>query len=430
VTLRFCVAALLLLPAAAFAQGNAGPFGGLFGRTPERIGQEFTAVEFRTGVAGQFEDAVFVDERIAVDTVPQSGYTAGVNTGLVFERQSDRLMFRANGAATYQEFYRGPVFGATTYDAGLAARGNVTTRLQLEGQARYLRSPYFRLVPSYQAAGPAVPIPGDPFLVRLLVNDSYDVTGGFFSQYAKHSSLRASVSQRETRFNQGRANSFDVLRAEAHWQRQLNRSFALRAGYGREHIVQSAFPDDEFVHELLDIGVDFSRQLPLSRRTAIGFNTQTSIIKRPLTGRRYRVNGNVTLSKYFGRTGHASASLSRNTEFLPGFLEPMLSDAANGSLTGMPSPRTEWLTTISVGQGRFGFDSHEEFLTAHFSSRFNYALTPKFGVYAQYAVYHYQLPPTQMSVAVLGQVSRQTVTFGINTWIPIINRVRAPRDPE
>jgi hypothetical protein len=430
VILRFCVAALLLLPAAATAQGNPGPFGGLFGRTPERTGVDFTAVEFRTGVAGQFDDAVFVDERVAADTVPQNGYTAGVNTGLVFERQSDRFMFRANGGATYQEFYRSPVFGATTYDAGLAVRGNVTTRLQLEGQARYLRSPYFRLAPSYQAAGPAVAIPGDPFHVRLLVNDSYDVTAGFFSQYAKHSSLRASVSQRETRFNQARANSFDVLRAEAHWQRQLNRSVALRAGYGRERIVQSAFPDDEFVHELLDIGVDFARQLPLSRRTTIGFNTQTSIIKRPLTGRRYRVNGNVMLSKYFGRTGHASASLSRSTEFLPGFLEPMLSDAANGSLSGMPSPRTEWLTTISVGNGRFGFDSPEKFLTAHFSSRFNYAMTPKLGVYAQYAVYHYQLPPTPMSVAVLGQVSRQAITFGINTWIPIVNRVRAPRDPE
>lgn len=428
--IRLCVAALLLLPSAAFAQGNPGPFGGLFGRTPERTGREFTAVELRTAVDGQYDDVVFADDVVPADNVPQSGYTAGVNAALVAERQSDRFMFRASGGATYQEFYQSPVYGATTYDGAMAVRGNVTTRLQLEGQARVMRSPFFRLVPSFQVAGPAVVIPADPFIMRLLVNDSYDVGGGFISNYARHSSLRASVSQRVIRFAQGRGNSFDMFKVEGHWKRQLNRSVAVRAGYGRERVLQSAFPDAEFIHELLDVGIDFARQLSISQRTSIGFNTQTSIITQPLTGRRYRLNGNVTLSKYFARTGHLTAGLSRNTEFVPLFREPLNTDAFSGSLGGMPSKRTEWLTNVSVGQGRFGFDNPDRFLTTHLTSRLSFALTPKFGLYGQYALYYFDVPRTPTAVPLLGQVSRQALTIGISTWIPILNRVRAPRDSE
>ena len=48
-------AVLLAAPVAAGAQGGlAGPFGGLFGRAPERTHKEFTAVEFRTAVGGQY----------------------------------------------------------------------------------------------------------------------------------------------------------------------------------------------------------------------------------------------------------------------------------------------------------------------------------------------------------------------------------------
>jgi hypothetical protein len=430
VNIRLCVAALLLLPQAALAQGNPGPFGGLFGRTPERIGVEFTSVEFRTAVDGQYDDVVFAGETVPADDLPKSGYTAGVNAGLSFQRQSDRLMFRTQAGATYQEFYRAPVFGATTYNGLVAVSGRVTTRLRLEGQARAMRSPFYRLVPSFQVAGPAVAIPGDPFIVRMLVNDSYDVTGGFVSNYAKHSSLSASVSQREMRFDGGRGNNFDAFMVQGHWKRQLNRSLALRAGYGRERILQSAFPDAEYVHEMIDLGVDFARQLSVAPRTSIGFATQTSVVKRPITGRRYRLNGRVSLSKYFGRTGHATASASRNTEFLPLLLEPLNSDAVHASLGGMPSKRTEWQNNASFGLGRFGFENTERFLTTHFTSRLSFALTQKFGLYGQYTLYYFKLPPTQTGVPLLGQVSRQAFTVGISTWIPIVYKVRTPRDPE
>lgn len=426
---RVAVAVLLLLPSAAFAQGNPGPFGGLFGRTPERTGRQFTALEFRTSVGGQYDDAVFLDDELPPEDVPKSGFTSGGNLGLAFQRQSDRLTLTASGGATYQEFYQSRTFGATTYNATTAMRASLATRFDVEAQARYLRSPFFRLMPSFHSAAPAVVIPGDNGIVRLLENHNYDVGIGFTSRYAKHSTLSAVVSHRETKFSEG--GKFTVLSAEGRWRRQLGRSLALNAGYGRERILNGAFQDTGIVHELVNLGVDFSKQLSLSQRTSLAFTTQTSIVKRPITGRRYRLNGSVAFAKLFGKTGNATLSLARTTEFLPGFIEPMLSDAVAGSISGLLSRRTEWFSNISVGQGQFGFEHPGKFVNGQATSRLNYALTSKFGVFAQYAVYYYKLPQTPTSIVILNsQVSRQSFTVGFNTWIPIINNVRTPRDPE
>jgi hypothetical protein len=430
VILRFCVAALLLLPAAAFAQGDPGPFGGLFGRTPERTGNEFTAIDFRSAFAAQYDDALLVDESLPDDEVPRSGYTSGVNTGLVFERQSDRLLLRAQGGATYQEYYRQPVFGATSYDAGVLFRAEPATRFHLQGQAGYHRSPFFRMVSGAQAFDSPVITPSDPASVRLIRNQSYDVSGGFVSQYSKRSSLTVTATQRQARYGDTDRNAFSVLGMEARWRRQLSRSLAVHAGYGRERYRHSSLPDELFLYELVDIGVDFNRQLSVSRRTGLSFSTETAAVKRPLTGRRYRLNGHANLTTHFGRTWRASAGVSRNTEFLPGFFEPLFTDAVTGMVRGMFSKRAEWMTTVSAGKGTFGFDTDGRYATGHTLSRLNLAITRRVGLFVEHSIYYHKLPPTPTAFVMPGQLSRQAFAVGFNTWIPILNKVRAPRDPE
>jgi hypothetical protein len=430
VILRFCVAALLLLPAAAFAQGDPGPFDGLFGRTPARTGNEFTAIDFRSAFAGQYDDALLIDESLPEDEVPRSGATSGVNTGLVFERQSDRLLFRGQAGATYQEYYRKPVFGATSYDAGLQFRAEPATRFHLLGQGGFYRSPFFRMVPGVPAFGSAAITPSDPSSVRLIRNQSYDVSGGFVSQYSKRSSLTFTATQRETRYADTEPNTFSLVGMEARWRRQMTRSFAVHAAYGRERHRHSSMADDLFLYELVDIGVDFNRQLSVSRRTSLALSTDTSAIKRPLTGRRYRLNGDATLTTHFGRTWRASAGVRRHTEFLPGFFEPLFSDGVTGMVGGMFSKRAGWMTTISAGKGRFGFDNDGRYATGHTLSRLNVAITRRLGLFAEYSIYYHKLPPTPTAFVMPDQLSRQSFAVGFNTWIPILNKVRAPRDPE
>jgi hypothetical protein len=98
---------------------------------------------------------------------------------------------------------------------------------------------------------------------------------------------------------------------------------------------------------------------------------------------------------------------------------------------GMFSPRTQWTTTISAGKGRFGFDEGPPYTTGHAMSRLHWAMTRRLGIFAEYSAYYHKLPQAPVRlVALPGQLSRQTFAVGINTWIPILNKVRAPRDPE
>jgi hypothetical protein len=418
------------MPAAAVAQGDPGPFGGLFGRTPARTGNEFTAIDFRSAFAGQYDDALLIDESLPEDDVARSGYTSGVNTGLVAERQSDRLRVRAQGGATYQEYYRQPVFGATSYDAALLFHAEPATRFHVQGQAGYHRSPFFRMMSGVSAFASPVITPSDSYSVRLLTNQSYDVGGGFVSKYSKHSSLSVTARQQDTRFGDTGRNTFNVLGMEARWRRQMNRSFAVHASYGRERYRHSSLADELFLYELVDIGVDFNRQLSVSRRTTLAFSTETAALKRPLTGRRYRLNGHAKLTTHFGRTWRASAGVSRNTEFLPGFFEPSFTHTVTGTVDGMFSKRAEWMTTIAAGRGTFGFDNDGRYATGHTLSRLNVAITRRLGFFAEYSIYYYKVPSTPTAFVMPGQLSRQAVAVGFNTWIPILNKVRAPRDPE
>lgn len=420
---------LLLVPAAAGAQGLAGPFGGLFGRTPERTNKAFTAIEFRSAVGGQYDDAL-VDDSTPAGLTPKSGSTGGANAGLGFEQRSDRLRLSAYGSGTHQRFYRTPAFGATSYDAGGLVLAKMSTRLSLEGSGTYRRSPFYHLLPA--ASGglpqPEVLVPGDPFAAGQLANDTAEGTIGFSSPYTRRSTLSASVSRRATRFFNQPLNNFELWGAKGMWTRKLTRDLAARIGYGREEI-QQAVVGGHFIHEVFDVGIDLARELSLARRTALTFTTQTSVIRETGGERRYRLNGGLGVTRMFRRTWAATVSATRNTEFLPGFLEPIFSDGVSGKVSGMFADRIEWSAALGASRGQVGFEALDDFVTYTGSSRLSAGVTRHLGVYAEYSYYHYDLPPGSTAIVLLPQMSRQSVSVGLSAYVPIFTKVRQPRDP-
>lgn len=419
---------LVLSPALAGAQGLAGPFGGLFGRTPERTNKEFTAVEFRTAVGGQYDDAI-ADDSLAALT-PKSGSTGGVNAGLSFERRSDRLRFNLYGAGTHQQFFREPAFGATSYDGGGLVLAKVATRLSLEGSGTYRRSPFFHLLPAASGALPLpeVLVPADAFSARRLDNDTVEGVVGFSSPYTKRSTLSASVSRRATRFFNQPDDNFELWGARGMWSRKMTRDVAAHIGYGREEIQQSVV-GARFIHEVFDVGIDLAREISLARRTALNFNTQTSVIRETGGERRYRLNGGVGLTRGFRRTWAASLAATRNTEFLPGFLAPVFSDGVSSTVSGMLADRVQWTAAVGASRGQVGFESQESFVSYTGTSRLSAGLTHHLGLYAEYSYYHYNLPAGSTTIVLLPQLSRQSVSVGFSAFVPIFTRVRTPRDP-
>ena len=60
---RVGLAAALLMPAVAMAQGNPGPYGKLFGRAPATAGaQEHTTVQVRSSIGANYDSVLLAPE--------------------------------------------------------------------------------------------------------------------------------------------------------------------------------------------------------------------------------------------------------------------------------------------------------------------------------------------------------------------------------
>jgi hypothetical protein len=433
VNLRLCVAVLLLLPPAAFAQGNPGPFGGLFGRTPERVGKDYRVFEVRTSGGAQYENSI-LDDSVPAGSVVESGAMGTFNVGGMFEERSSRFSLRLNSMAAYQQYLDVGAIGGTAVTSSAQVTSRVLTRLALDGTINHLYTPFFqfhRQYPSLSPTGALVP-PSSPYVATLVESNTYEAVGGVTSYYSKHSTVGAAFSRRETRFSQAFDERFSVTGMRGSWTRQLNRDLRLRLGYGRESIRQSSRSDQPYIHELVDVGVDFERVLSVSRRTALGFATETSIVRKPGTGRHYRLNGRILLSSWLRRTWQASINANRQTEFLPGFIEPLFSDNVGAALAGLFSKRVEMILSVAAGRGTFGLGDSmpggDRFTIGNGTAQLNYAVTRHVGVFGQYALNHFEMPPEASSIAPLDRLTRQTFIVGVTAWIPMYTQERGVRD--
>ena len=423
-----------MLPAAAMAQTSPGPFGGLFGRTPERTGLNVSTIEIRSSVGGQYENALLAAEDEGPDTSVQSGLSSGAAVALIFERRSERLTARLSGSANHQEYYTTPGFAVNLFGAGGQMNAKLTTRVEAAAAASYVHSPYFQFFQTFgqtsfgrssNVAFDDFLVPFSPYAAQMMENESIDAFAGLTGHLTKRSRLNGSVHRRQTQFAQHPANDFVVDGYRATWNLQVGRGLGVHAGYGREHVEQRGAEGTEFDHEIIDVGVDFNRTLSVTRRTTLGFMTSTSLLKDSRGHRQWSLNGAVTLSKHFRRTWRLAAQASRTTEFLPLFLEPVSSDMLGVSLDGMFSRRVHWIAGASGGRGRALFSERSGFDTVGATSRLSVALSNHLGLYGQYAAYRYDIPNGSTTVALRSRLVRQAVSVGLSAYIPVYTKMRA-----
>ena len=108
------------------------------------------------------------------------------------------------------------------------------------------------------------------------------------------------------------------------------------------------WPTIDYVNELVDVGVDFTRQLSLRGARRSAFSTQTSVRQTATTGGSYRLNGSVELRRRISAHLAASAGVGRATGIPARLRRAAVHRRGDGaSLGGMLSKRAEWSTTIS-----------------------------------------------------------------------------------
>lgn len=425
------LAVALVLPAAAAAQSQAGPFAGLFGRTPPRTGQEVTRVEARTGLSGLYDGVGPGRPSASHPSVPNGGAIAGVNAGINFESRRDRLQLRGRTSASHQQFLQTPTLATSVYDAGVTVTAKVATRFTIDAGASATRSPFFQLAFATPTPGDTltVAVPGDFLTAPLMANDAFEGMLGFTNQFSKRSSVSASVSRRATLFRDQPENDYNVFGARGELRHRVSRGATLRLGYGREQSRQNSLGPDRFVHEVIDAGIDLDRALAIGRRTTFSFYSQNSMLRESGGPRRYRLNGGISLRRQIGRSWSVALAANRNTDFEPGFLAPLFSDALSLTIGGLLSPRLEWTAGLGARRGHVGFDTGESFSNYSGVTRLSIGLTRKTGLFAQYGYYDYEVSPASTIVGLLPALSRQQVSVGLSIWLPIYSHVREPRDP-
>jgi hypothetical protein len=427
---RFSLAAILLLliPAVTFAQGNPGPFGGLFGRTPSRVGVDTKVFEIRGSAGGQWNDTLHNDAPDRPEP-PFTGASATSGASATFARRSDRLNFQMGSNVEYQHSLASDRTSGTSVDGGVALTGRLTTRVSAEMAVNYRQSPYYQFYPTFQWRGPGLWVPGLPYEVTTIGYRGGTAHVGGSYQYSRSGTLSATASRGETWFPTSPNSDSTMSRYEGLWTRRLNRDFALRLGYGRQEIQVHSSPVAEHVEEQIEAGVDFNKALTIVPRTTLAFTTHTSIIRRPDHDTGYRLNGEFLLSRRFRRTWRVEFSGRRGTDFLPGFVQPLFVDGLGLSMSGMLSNRIEFVTLVDGRRGVFGYDAElGRFEMAGSTTNVNIAITRHLGIYGRYGFYHQDTPSGVSSIAATGRLSRQSISAGISTWIPIFVRERTPID--
>lgn len=435
---RFIVAVAALAAAPAYAQNPGGPFSALFGVAEQPIGSEYTVVDFRSASGMEWDDGLFVDRTFSgpqdgsSGDARHAGFAAAIDGRLSLVRHTTMSHLIADAMVIHREYFAEPAFGASSERGVISYSVNPTSRFGFSGTGSVSRQPFFQMISSSLFESPdwVVSVPSTPFAVVMQRNLATAGQAGFSYFLTKRASLTGQASRSHISFDEASTYDFDTTGYQGSFRYQISRDLAFRSVYGTDRY-RVANNSDPFIHERIDVGVDYLRNISLARRLTFEVTTQTGLVRELNGPRRFRLDGTARLMKWFRRTWRTALSAQRNTEFIAGFAQPVFTDTVNAAIGGMVTSRTQLFGRLGGGRGRFGVAGEgPRFETAVATARVSQALTRKFGVHVQYSYLHYDGPPEIASVAPLGRFARQTVSAGFNLWIPIHSQVKAPLGPQ
>jgi hypothetical protein len=256
----------------------------------------------------------------------------------------------------------------------------------------------------------------------------------------RRDSLTVAYSRQQTIFRGGELDltSQNISMRLAH---RLTNGVSLRTGYGYRTA-------DGFVtatsrrlrYHDLDLGLDYTRSLSLSRKTAITFRSGSSIVPvdptttgqdSAVSPRRiaFVVTGDAAITRRIGRTWSTRLAVNRSVQVLEGFAQPVIANALSTALGGSLNRRTSFSSsagftsgTVGVGTGGVagGPDTYASWTGA---AGLHIALSRRYGIDAQYSYYGHRfgngvlLPP-----GLANDLRRQVARIGLTWRTPIVGR--------
>jgi hypothetical protein len=248
---------------------------------------------------------------------------------------------------------------------------------------------------------------------------SLGTTAGVSQQLGRRSSLTASYDRHSSMFDGG-SEDLTYQTGAFRFTRGLTRYFSLRLGYGYTDARYESGATTYQNHNL-DTGVDYSRDLSLTRRTRLSFTTGATALRQDQTTR-YDVIGTARLTRELARSWSSQISYNRSVGFLESVLEPTFSDAVNAGIDGLITRRLSFeanggLTGGAIGVKRGAGNGFSAFTG---SARVNTALTRHLALGVGYTFYRYRFDPGATLVTGLpSHINRHSVSVNLNAWAPL-----------
>jgi hypothetical protein len=324
-----------------------------------------------------------------------------------------------------------PSYGGT---AGASVSAKLSRKVTFTASASGSYSSLYSFTPIQPVASsdPAQPLTGGGLASAAEPIVTTRASSGLTDSLTKSSSFSVFGDWTQSRIVNGSADNtangiagnLTTLGVRAVFSQQIAKGLGFHLGYGHTVTQYQNAPSTE--SDNIDAGIDYNRggTIALGPRTTITFATSTALITtadRNGGGSQthFRVNGNAGIARRLGRTWSASLTYVRGLGYDAGFSDPILSDSVTGSFGGLLAPRTNFSSSASWTRNQVGFGG-DAFGGYSATSALNVGIIRSVGAYAQYTYFGYTVPPSTAALNILSNFSRQTVSVGLNLWVPII----------
>jgi hypothetical protein len=437
----------LATPPEAFAQSR--PFRGLFGSERPNPNSD-QSLSMMASVYGGYDDNATASQNFQADPrIQPSSTLAGADVSLGYTRQAGRRFSLSAGVATAVRYYPDlDELTGGTYQGNVAASWQLTRRTTLVASQSVIYAPYYSvgLFPSLDD-----PVAGQPVLpsldYTLLKQPSWQLatTASISRQLGRKSAISAFYERGQTLFESvneevvtptppplapdpiepepdlQRSLDFLTQGAGFAFTRRIGRYATLRLGYTyREGTYAVSDLNDSTSHDI-DVGVDYSRSLSLSRRAILSFSTGTSVIQTA-DDTFTRVNGAARLDVALSRRWDTSIAYDRGLYYINGLTAPVWGDSLSAQLQGTVSSRLVVSADAGYSAGEVGLTfSQGNYRTYSAGTNAQYALSRFIAAEAAYYYYYYDFDGNPLAlVGAVSQLDRHGFHAGLTFFLPIL----------
>jgi len=429
-------ATLLLLCVPAWAQDDrrpSRPYRGLFGPDGRDAAQVLSAngaigIGYDTDVVAQHRDLALASLSLERTADPYSLFGGGLS----YMDHGERYDFGASIQSIARNYARFST--VSSHAATVSGALRVLRRTTLVAAQTFSYEPFGTLFrfPTLAAPGIGQIQPTAPeFSVVGGSYTTYSSSATATQQLSKRSSVTANYLYSGADLTASSSGGYRTQQGLLRFSHNMTRNTGWHAGYGYTVAHYPGAEDAMYRGDTIDVGIDYSRDLSVTRRTRLSFSTgATGIKERGHT--RYLVTGTAVLNREFGRTWRGAAVYTRSVGFFETIPLPYFYDGVSIGMFGLVSSRLESHTSVGATFGDLSSPTvrpgSNRFTTGYGNTGILFAISRFVGVAADYLIYTYSVDDTSVITHGLlrPELTRQSVTVSLRAWVPIVERGRRP----